>query len=353
MATATSTSLRKPRQPGVASDGFTWTFVLLCVWLMAGAYLDSWHHHNLTSPETNFFTPYHFVLYSGIAAIGVFLGINVVQNYRRFGSWDELLPDGYGVSLLGVALFSVGGVLDLLWHLRYGIEVSVAALVSPTHLLLMLSGGLIVSGPLRAALRRGGVKASWPAVVSGALTLSMFTFFAQFDQPYIDRWAANTDNLRGPVWMEEELGILGLLLYAATYAGLLLVLLRRFRLPLGAATVILALNAVLVTPVMNHTELVLVALLGGVAGDFFLYLLRPSPSRPVAFHAFAFLAPAAVTASYLVVVAGTTGVWWPTNIWTGAAPIAGTVGWLLSFVALPGDAARARIANTTPAQQRD
>lgn len=351
MATATSIpAARRPRQPRTASTRFTWTFVLLCIWLMSGAYLDSWHHHSLKGVETNFFTPYHAVLYSGMAAIGIYLALNVVRNFRRYGTWDELLPDGYGVSLLGTVLFGIGGVVDLLWHRRFGIELSVAALFSPPHLFLMFTGGLIVSGPLRAAMRRGGNRATWPAIISGALTLSMLTFFLQFDQPLIDRWAAGTmPDPRGPLWMEEELGMVGLILYAAMVAGLLVLLLRRFELPIGTVTVILTINALLVSPVANHTELVLVALLGGVAGDLFLYVLRPSPARPYAFHAFLFLAPAALTTSYLVVLASTTGVWWEPTIWSGAVPVSGTVGWLVSFLALPGPAARARFAQASPA----
>src|SRR5712692_329338 len=345
MSTTTATPLRRPRQPGVASASFTWTFVVLSVWLMAGAYLDSWHHHNLTRPETNFFTPYHFLLYSGMTAIGIFLGLNVIRNYRRYGTWDELLPDGYGVSLLGTVLFGVGGALDFLWHSRFGFELSVAALFSPPHLFLMLTGGLIVSGPLRAAVRRGGNRATWPAIISGALTLSMLTFFLQFDQPLIDRWAAGiVPDPRGPMWMEEELGMIGLILYAAMVVGLLVILLRRFDLPIGAVTVILTVNALLVSPVANHTEQVTVALLGGVIGDVLVYVLRPSPERPYAFHAFMFLAPAALTASYLVFLGATTGVWWEPAIWTGAVPVTGMVGWLMSFIALPGASARARIA---------
>jgi hypothetical protein len=217
-------------------------------------------------------------------------------------------------------------------------------LFSPPHLFLMLTGGLIVSGPLRAAVRRGGNRATWPAIISGALTLSMLTFFIQFDQPLIDRWAAGTvADPRGPMWMEEELGMIGLILYAAMVAGLLVILLRRFELPIGAVTVILTMNALLVSPVANHTELVAVALLGGVAGDLLVYVLRPSPARPYAFHAFMFLAPAALTVSYLVVLGATAGVWWEPTIWTGAVPVTGMVGWLVSFIALPGAAASARI----------
>jgi hypothetical protein len=56
-----------------------------------------------------------------------------------------------------------------------------------------------------------------------------------------------------------------------------------------------------------------------------------------------FLAPAALTVSYLVVLGATAGVWWEPTIWTGAVPVTGMVGWLVSFIALPGAAASARI----------
>jgi hypothetical protein len=337
-------------RPGVAGTRFTWTFVILCCWLMAGAYLDAWHHHNLTRPETSPFTPYHFLLYAAEAAIGVFLGINVARNFLRYRTWGELLPDGYGISLLGSVLFGIGGVLDLLWHLRFGIEFSVAALFSPTHLLLMGSGGLIVSGPLRAEVRRGGEVASWAAVVSAALTLSMFTFFAQFDQPFMQRWAAGTAPLPGsPIYMQEELGMLGLILYASMVSALLVLCLRRFTLRVGSVTVILVINGILTSNVEKHPEMIVVSIIGGIVGDALLYILRPSPSRRNAFRLFAFCVPAALTAIYVGFLAATTGVWWEPSIWAGAAPVAGVAGWMLAFVALPGEGATERITRASDA----
>ena len=93
-------------------------------------------------------------------------------------------------SLAGCLAFGVGGVLDLAWHLTFGIERSFQALISPTHLILMGSGALIVSGPLRAAWRRPELRAGWPAVISATLLLAMFTFFGQFDHPFTSQWAA-------------------------------------------------------------------------------------------------------------------------------------------------------------------
>src|SRR5260370_3280155 len=170
MTTEISTPPRQSQQTGVASTRFTWAFVALCVWLIAGASVDSWHNHNLDRPEPKFLNPYRYVLYSGMAAIGIFLGLNVIRNYRRYGTWDELLPDGYGVSLLGTVLFAVGGGFDFLWHSRFGFEVSMGLLFSPPHLFLMLTRGVLLSGPLRAAIRPRRERATWPVRSSRPLT---------------------------------------------------------------------------------------------------------------------------------------------------------------------------------------
>src|SRR3989441_10447542 len=132
---------------------FEWTVVVLCTWLMAGAYLDAWAHRHLARLES-FFTPWHGVLYSGIFAILIFLGARALRNQARGYRLDQALPAGYNLSLIGAALFGVGGVIDMFWHLRFGIEVSLAALISPPHLLLMLAGAPIRGGPPPAARRR-------------------------------------------------------------------------------------------------------------------------------------------------------------------------------------------------------
>jgi len=161
--------------------------------LVGGFYLDLWAHaHGRT--DNTFFTPWHAVLYSMLAAVGVFLSITAWRAWRRGAPWWQRLPAGYGLSLVGVALFALGGVADLVWHVLFGVEFSVDALLSPTHLVLACAGVLIVTGSLRAAWRdpaRG--TRTWlariPAVLSLALALSIFTGFTQFVHPLVDPWA--------------------------------------------------------------------------------------------------------------------------------------------------------------------
>jgi len=176
-----------------ASTRFNWAMAVLSTVLVGGFYLDLWAHaHGRT--DNTFFTPWHAVLYSMLAAVGIFLSIAAWRAWHRGAPWWRSLPAGYGLSLAGVALFALGGLADLLWHVLFGVEFSVDALLSPTHLVLACAGVLIVTGSLRAAWRdpaRGTRRwlARIPAVLSLALALSIFTGFTQFVHPLVDPWA--------------------------------------------------------------------------------------------------------------------------------------------------------------------
>src|SRR6266550_8223922 len=132
---ALTSELFHDRGSVLPSRGFEWTVVALSTWLMSGAYLDAWAHRHLARLET-FITPWHGVLYSGIFAILIFLGVSALRNQARGNRLDQALPAGYNLSLLGAVLFGIGGAIDMLWHLHFGIEVNLAALISPPHLLL-------------------------------------------------------------------------------------------------------------------------------------------------------------------------------------------------------------------------
>ena len=175
------------------STRFDWAMAGLSTVLVGGFYLDLWAHaHGRT--DNTFFTPWHAVLYSMLVAVGVFLSIAAWRAWKRGAPWYASLPPGYGLSLFGVALFALGGVADLVWHVLFGVEFSIDALLSPTHLVLASAGALIVTGPLRAAwhdrLRNTrGRLAQAPAVLSLALLLSILTGMTQFIHPLVDTWA--------------------------------------------------------------------------------------------------------------------------------------------------------------------
>src|SRR5712691_8966606 len=205
---------------------FDWTATILCTLLIGGVYLDGWAHAH-GKVDSTFFTPWHAVLYSGFAIVGAFLILNLVRNRIKGYPWLDALPPGYNVSLLGVIIFAVGGVLDMIWHILFGIEQSVDALLSPTHLMLALGIVLMVTGPLRAAWLRfprdkvdGSVKLL-PAVLSIALVLSLFAFLTEYAHPQVSTWAARdvhaSSNLPGDMYVMNADGSLQTRLVSSSY----------------------------------------------------------------------------------------------------------------------------------------
>jgi hypothetical protein len=345
-----------------ASPRFEWAVVALSAAIVAGAHLDSWAHGHIAATLETLFTPWHALLYGSLAATTAFLVLSAAWTGARPWWWGRALPDGYALALLGCLLFGVGGVLDLAWHLRFGIERGFQALISPTHLVLMVSSGLIVSGPLRAAWRRPGRSIGWPAIASATLTLTLLTFFGQFDHPFTSQWSAMPQtNL--PVEAAEELGMLGIILHTGLLMGVVLLLVRRFDLPPGSLTFLVGVNAVFVTMIKGADPIILVGVLGGVAADMLLAALRPAPDRLAQVRLFGFLVPLMLYALYFYGLIRVDGVWWPVHLWAGAPVVAGLTGLILSLAVLPPPApaastaaqgaARPRGTGVGPAARRD
>jgi hypothetical protein len=312
---------------------FHWTMVGLSGLLVLGAYVDSWAHSHLLATRETFFTPWHALLYTSLALTTAFLVLCAAWTGARVRDWGRALPDGYALSLLGCIAFGVGGVLDMAWHLVFGIEVGFQALISPTHLILMGSGALIVSGPLRAAWRSQAVRATWPAVISAALLVSLFTFFGQFDHPFTSQWSASP---AGPVPPEaaEELGVLGVIIQTAGLMVVVVALVKRFQLPLGSLTVVIGLSSTLVTLVHANDPILLIGLLTGVFGDVLLVVLRPSTERIIQLRILAVTLPVFMYALYFRAIQSYDGIWWPVHLWTGSIALAGLTGLVVSLIAV-------------------
>lgn len=345
----------------VSSLRLDWMMVAVSIWWLGGLFIDGWAHSNIPQLET-FFTPWHAVFYSGYLAVAFTLLMQTLLNLRqsvlsegstalrlvkqvreslRGNRWLRAIPAGYELSVFGLAIFGVSGIGDLTWHLLFGIERNTEALLSPTHLGLALGIGLALSGPLRAAWRRSGATPSWrqlgPAILSLTFTFSLLTFFTEYASPLIIPWPIiNTNN-------SPSSGITDILLITAIMMGVVLLALRRWRLPLGTFTFMLGANGVLM--VVFHPPSLLIsvptALLGGLAADIMYRFLQPSPDQPGSVRLFAFAVPLMFYTLYFIdlQIVGPaifhTGILWSAPFWAGAPVIAGITGFLLSFVMIP------------------
>src|SRR5258708_4593706 len=317
----------------VSSLRFDLLMAILGIIFVGGLYLDGWAHaHGMV--DRTFFTPWHAVLYSAYFLNAIVLVATLFLNHARGYAWRRAMPAGYELSLLGVPLFALGGVGDVFWHILFGFEVGIEPLLSPTHLVLALSGIFIMSGPLRAALRRSNSasRSGWPSLFPMILSLtavwSAFTFFTEFAHPFVNTFLV-TDGLGNG---QQSWGAAGILLQAGLLMGLILLALRRWRLPWGTLTVMFTLNVTLLSFLSDQYRLIPVALAAGVVADVLLWWLRPSTTRFNELRLFAFVVPVVLYLFYFLVLGLTEGIVWSIHLSLGSCILAGVVGFLLSYL---------------------
>jgi hypothetical protein len=316
--------------------------VLLSTWLLLGVVADAWAHNNLQL-ET-FFTPWHALLYSGFAATAGWILATAARTRAAGRGGLAALPAGYGLAVVGVATFAVGGVGDLTWHTVFGIEQEVEAVFSPTHLLLFVGMVLMVSTPLRAAWSdpaeqvAPGYRRLLPVLASATLVTVLVAFMFGYWTAFI--------HLVGAIPGSHLLLLDGVATVLATNLILLaplLLLARRWRLPFGTATTIYASVGVLLGAAyaFPHPMLLAAAVLAGLLVDGLLAVLGPAAGRPRRFWAAGALVPLATWSVYFAVVAVTAGIAWSPELWTGTIVWACLLGLTLSLLMLPPPAASA------------
>ena len=319
------------------TPAFTWTALVLGAWTFLGSVVDINAHNHGFQDET-FFTPFHLLLYSGVAANGLFYVVVQFRNVGRGHSLMQALPQEYLLSFAGVLLFGVGGVFDLVWHEVFGFEAGVDALVSPSHLVLVVAGMMFISGPLRSFLAQGRTSGSWsellPALISAAQILTIGTLFTLFTNVWtqLDRYvtpelAITEDSLR-PL---HAYTVAGVLIPAALLAGTIVFLRQRIRLPFGAVTLLFFINALVMLYIrwqwnQVHVVVLLAPIIAGLLGDWLLS--RPAAgSHVIALRQFAFVVPLVyMLALFILLQLSSTGIWWTEHMWLGVSFMAGAAG---------------------------
>lgn len=316
---------------------FDWAMIATSAWLLAGGYLDAWAHNHIPSLES-FFTPWHGILYSGFLVVAIVLLGVVIVNHTRGYAWHQAVPPGYELSLLGVFGFVIGGIGDMFWHILFGIERNIDAQLSPTHLLLMVCFGLIMAGPLRAAWRRSktalkqGLGDSFSLLCALTLLLSVFTLITQTAHPFSFLWPTYTSKTQGS---EQTLAVVSIIFQTIVLMGLILLTVRRWRLPFGFFTLLLTLNALLLSFMQDHYIVILIAAVTGVIADAVYQRLQPSVARVGELRLFAGIVPIILYIVYFLALLATSGIVWSIHLSIGSIIVAGITGWLLSYLVVP------------------
>lgn len=305
---------------------FDWAYSGLAFLLVVGLMIDGWAHFH-GEVDGSFFTPWHLVFYTAFGLVALFTAGHHVRNVRRGYAFTRALPKGYWLSLVGVTVFALGGVGDMVWHTLFGIEAGTEALLSPTHLMLGIGMGLIATGPLRAAWNRTA-KPSWsalgPAMIGAALLLVLLAFFTSYAHPFVRPIAAISRSSQ-----QQDAGVAAILLQTAFLSGVTLLLARRWALPFGALTLVLTASAAAMSVLSDLFVLIPSAFAAGVVADTLVWWLKPS-LKTGAFHWFAFLVPVVLFSLFMVTVQLAAGMRWSIHVWTGAIFLSGLVGLLLS-----------------------
>jgi hypothetical protein len=320
----------------------------LCAWVVAGIALDAWAHQSARL-ET-FFTPWHGVLYSGFAVLMVWM-VGRVAAATRPRRALAAVPVGYGLGVIGTAIFLVSGIGDGIWHTVFGIEQDIEATLSPTHIGLFVGALLVFTTPLRAVWssdRLGAapsLRAFMPALLSltfaTVLTSFLFFYLSAFRDPAstlpFEQRVSHASGSFPALEATRQLGVASVLLTNLLLLAPVLLLLRRWRPPFGSATLLFTTVAAVSTATQEfaHGELVFAALAGGLVADWSI-AWSSRVSSPTATHRLvATVTPLALWGSYFLVLQLRDGIAWAAELWTGSIIFASLSGFALSLLMAP------------------
>ncbi|MEU5154877.1 hypothetical protein [Glycomyces sp. NPDC021274] len=338
--------LTDSRQPRAYA---TWwqdlTTAALSAWFFGGLILDVNAHAR--GWAESFFTWWHLAFYTGFFATAAWIAWILIRAHRAEGRTGmAAVPHGYGPAVIGVPLFLVSGIADMIWHQVLGVETNLAILFSPSHLTLAAGGVLIVAAPLLSAWRRAALAAepepiplearmAAPALSLGYITCALVLFLAYL-VPHTNAPSAVAAALHGPN-VFEGFPVAGIVFTTVLVLALAVLMTGRFRLPLGFFTVAFAYPAVMAGAYsgFEYGGYVWIFLLSGAWLDFLVWLIRPELRRRRDLLVLAGAWAVPVWAAFLIGTGTATGVWPAVEIGLGAPLVAAVVGGLFMLVVQP------------------
>jgi hypothetical protein len=332
------------RSPTRRSNTLDLAVAVCTFWISCGFFFDAWAHGHV--PLENFFTPYHAVFYSGMAAlVFVLLAFGI-----RYGGF----PRTYRYPMLGIPIFIAAGIGDLIWHHYLGVEEGVDALLSPTHQALGLGIFFIAGAPILSALQSRRRLRTLAEQLPLILALATYIELLHFGTAYAFDPGAGRVNAppSTTVFTPDYLtalaigyykvgtGVLVVLFQSTLMAGFALFAGTRFTLRPGAITLMYLLgNVAAAAAFTNDTPLLVsvlaMSLVAGSIADIIVLRLKPSPERVVAYRLLGAAVPMAYFVTYFIATEIAGGVWWNWNIVLGAIMWSGVMGFGLTLLSQP------------------
>ncbi|HXN79166.1 MAG TPA: hypothetical protein VN965_10375 [Candidatus Dormibacteraeota bacterium] len=332
--------------------------VVVMACFVFSAYLDSYAHVKV--PGTVLADAEH-ASQVGLAVswfvVTAFLFFLFGRGLREGRPWNRALPDGYTGSLAAALVFGAALITDNnYWPFAASNALGLDVLFTPPNVIKIASAAVMVSGPLRAAARRGEAAAGVITLLSAALLLSVFTFATQFIHPLIDPWSSSDSAqvpARVPVWVAQDLGVSALLVQATILAVTGLVLKSAFRLRPGSLTLVFTVNGLLVLVTKTHFYLLPSSVVAGLAGDAWLAWSALRAGRPTA--SLCAVLATAFTLTYMVEME-VVGTAWNGSLWAGVVLASAIVSWSIGRLLRAGmpdsSAAVAPLLEVVPGEVR-
>jgi hypothetical protein len=349
----------------------------LAVWPITAMFFDGRNHNNQVGQES-FWSIAHLVLYSGATVLGLWIAWIVVKHQiaagidvKRVMVDFKAIPVGYGVAIIGLTILAVAGPWDLIWHEIYGFEVGVDAIYSPSHLCLFFGALLATSTGIRSMWAKADIapdlKTFAPVILSATLFIGVSGFITMYLSAFMTNVTPTSDfvsdlkhfqDVRSDQTIGLNPGLTGygddawpynfysvshgmaaMIVTGLVLLGPVLLMLRRWRVPTGAFTLIFLGFGLLVNVMTEYRDIVLIVplILAGVAADLVQARLA-APGERLTLGGIRIAGPvigAVLWFSYYGVLALDKGIGWSPTQWVGALIVGVMTAFGLAFLVAP------------------
>jgi hypothetical protein len=349
--------------------------IVLGVFTLVALLWDGILHNNTVGQDT-FFSPPHMAMYAGLTGLGVWIALVLLRHQENRQVLDiSLIPRGYGLAVFALPLAALSGPADFIWHEAYGFENQIDSTYSPPHQGLFISGAMLAAIPAASAWKRPGnapsLREFLPALFSVTAVASVMLFVIHqilpfyggsvaVSKPFQDDLAGRADAYAGSTEEHREglalaltnfgddawpyyfysthLTAAGLLLFTVALIGAILLMRRRWTLPVGSLTIMFTSLGLLFAMPSEYrmAGLIPALVLAGLAADVLLVRLVGDQPASWRMRLFAGLVPPILWALWILCIAVLgDGVGWGATLWTGMLTTSAGLGFMLSLTTIP------------------